>query len=359
MCLIAILTGAAACSAPEWSEPSNPTTFPAQGVAKPTTSPTLSLTPIEEILDGTINLSQNRAPSYYGIVPGISTKKDVELLRGTPNVVRKHSTYESLHYFTNKKEYFLLKDGIVQSVTTDATRRPAARGGTLYSTTLDKKFADFITIEPMFGPPTKVLPDLGLAYSVFGYQFFVPMPIQEYREMWGSYPLEIDPFPLMPSVDDKKITPGQTTRAEVGKLLGMPDRIVSENQNSPWLYDVEPDLWGQLRVSFDSNDQVKSISIEGTEKMYTFENAVNQYGEPELVQFIPASQEQPYVNQALLYLKRGLRIIAACSPFQSNCDLVKRNAKVYDKWYFQPMSREDYEKQFPDSTFMEWHGFDE
>src|SRR5689334_476849 len=73
---------------------------------KSTPSPVPS-SPIEQILDNKFPLTPNQPLSYNGILPGKSTREDVEALRGSPRVIRKYGEYESLHYFAGGLEYFL------------------------------------------------------------------------------------------------------------------------------------------------------------------------------------------------------------------------------------------------------------
>ncbi len=356
--LAALLIGisATACRAP--STPAQLTGASTPAVATPTITITPTITPvvtpiplpIEYVLSDAMPLT-GQPLDYSGIVPGKSTRADVISRRGPPNVTRRYRDYESLHYFTNGQEYFLLQDGIVQAITS------SKMGGYGVFEDLEKKFPSATRLTPDFGAPTWALPTQGLAFSLYTYQFLKPMTLAEYTALWNHYPLGVDPFPLIPSVETVGVMPGKTTRSELESRLGTPDIQVAQDQNAPWIYDVEPDLLGRLDVFFNGRDVVRNMSITASMRMprYTLEDAVNQYGEPDWVQLIPGWEAGGEGTQALLYLPRGLRVGAACYP--PACSVVDRSSPVVQKWYFQPTTLDEYRKDFGHSQFVPWHGF--
>lgn len=308
--------------------------------------------PIEQILDGKLPLIPNQPLSYNGILPGKSTREEVEALRGSPKVIRKYGEYESLHYSTSGLEYFLLKEGVVQTITSELYANSSRKGFSGFKE-LNQRFSNAVVITPTFGSSTWVLPEFGLAFSVYGtYQFFVPMSVEEYKSLWGSYPLGKDPFLPIPSVEAVGITPGKTTQREVETLLGLPDE-----SDAIWLYELEPDLLGKLWISFDSNGFVKNMTVDEIQRTFTVEEAISQYGQPDILQLMPGFEGHQYSGLALVYLKRGLRIASSC--FADSCEIVKRDARIDQKWFFQPATLAEYKKIFPDSTFIQWERFDD
>lgn len=323
----------------------------------PTTQPRVDIT----------DLIAGQAPSYQGIIPGISHKRDVLVQWGEPNVIRTHEGYESLHYFNSGiEEYFLIKEDVVQAITSNAQQSWLTRDGRPITVDdLSRVLGVWEIITPTFGFTTLVFPSYGLAVSQnfvpSPYQIFVPMSFREYQALWGRFPLGYDPFPLIPSVESVGIKPGQTTRDQVAQLLGNPDRIVFEDPNDPWLYYIEPDTLGGLDIFFNADGIVEYMAISPyrVTQPLLLEDAVNQYGQPDMLQLIPGFEGQKYATLALLYLDRGLRVATRCiTPI---CDIVKRDAVVEQKWYFQSTTLAEYQAAFPDPNvaYIKWHGFDE
>jgi hypothetical protein len=315
------------------------------------------------------NMAADRPPSYQGITPGVSHKRDVLAKWGNPNVIRTHKEYKSLHYFSDYgiEMYFLVKNDVVWAVTSNDPKYWLTRDGNPATVDdLSQLLGSSDVITPTFGYPIRAFPRYGLAISKhsvpFPYQFFMPTNLQEYQALWGEFPLGYDPFPLIPSVEAVGINPGETTREQVAQLLGNPDYIAFEDRNVPWLYYLEPDMLGRLRVFFNADDIVENMAIKPlyqTHQTLLLEDAVNSYGEPDILQLIPGFEGQKYETLALLYLDRGLRVATRCVT--STCEIVKRDAKVNQKWYFQPTTLAEYQAAFPDpeAAFVEWHGFDE
>jgi len=196
---------------------------------------------------------------------------------------------------------------------------------------------------------------------------FEPASLQEYQAIWGKLPLGSDPFPLIPSVESIGITPGHTTRSEIAQLLGTPDRIVNQDRGEPWWYFMEPDTFGRLNIFFNEDDEVESMSIapfyQSPQPLF-FEDMVKQYGPPELIELSPSFEGSKYERQSLVYPNRGLRISTVC--LTPDCNAVRRNAQVVEKYYFQPKTLEEYKTQFHnlqdpahEPMYIEWHGFDE
>jgi hypothetical protein len=197
------------------------------------------------------------------------------------------------------------------------------------------------------------------------------MSLQEYQELWGDHPLECDPFPLIPSVEDVGIKAGETTRAQVEQLLGPPDRIVVEDPNAPWdynapwVYYVEPDLLRTLDIFFDSDDVVEHMKISSgfaSPRQISLNDIVDRYGEPDILELLRSEDGLGYESLWFVYLSRGMEVATHC--VSQTCDIVRRDARVIRKWYFEPTTLEEYKAQFPAgsdyaSTFIEWHGFDE
>jgi hypothetical protein len=257
----------------------------------------------------------------------------------------------------------LIQNDVVQAITWISRRNVLERNGQ------EAQLEDLIAvlgepeiITPPFGLPTQVFPDYGLAvadYSIFiqRYQFFIPTSLQDYQNLWGDLPLGHDPFPLAPSIEATRIEPGITTREQVAALLGNPDRIVYEDENAPWWYALEPDLWGRLDIFFTTNNVVDTMSISEVHKEVTLGEIVGTYGLPDTLQLMPGFEGMEYETLALVYLDRGLRIATGC--ILPSCEIVKQDSLVGQKWYFPSKTIEEYQAIFPESAFLEWHGFDE
>jgi len=317
-------------------------------------------------------LVAGRAPSYRGITPGVSTKRDVVAIWGEPNVTRVHGAFESLHYFDKQtEESFLVRDNIVQAVTSNALRKQLVREG--HPATRDDLLQVLGPLEvltpTLLGDPIFVFPEHGLAISSLVCQLFDPAGQPEYQTLWGwgKLPLEYDPFPLIPSVEAVRITPGQTTRSQVAQLLGNPDYIVYQDRGVPWWYYVEPDMLGRLHIFFDPDDKVSSMDISPsrhTPQPLRLGDVVKQYGAPDMLQLLPSLEGSKYASQGLLYLARGLRVATRCPT--PACNTVKRDAIVNQKWYYPPQKTlAEYQAWFhsrnpvEESSYIEWPGFDE
>lgn len=315
------------------------------------------------------NLTPGKAPSYRGVTPGISHKSGVLAQWGEPNVIRAYGAYESLHYFHNGlEEYFLIKNGVVQSVTSNSEQFWLTyNGGAATADELYQVLGTPAVVTPTLGYLIQVFPQYGLAipeyFVVRYYQFFVPMDLEEYQTLWGKFPLEYDPFPPIPSVETVGIKPGETTREQVAELLGNPDYIAFQDSNAPWLYYVEPDMLGRLHIFFDEHNVVETMAITpiySVPRPLLLGDAVNRYGEPDMVQLLPGFEGQKYETLALVYLSQGVRVSTRC--ITPACELVKESAVVNQKWYFrQSLSLEECQAMFSyiDSAYVEWHGFDE
>jgi hypothetical protein len=317
------------------------------------------------------DLTLGQTPGYQGITPGISHKSDVLAGWGTPNVIRTFDKFESLHYFDGSiEEFVLVQNGVVRAITSNVLWRQLARVS--YAATMESLSQTLGTpevITPTIGDPIKVFPGYGLAADGFYAQVFEHASLQEYQAIWGKLPLGLgyDPFPLISSVDAVGITPGQTTRSEVAQLLGTPDRIVYQDRGEPWWYFVEPDMLGRLNIFFNEDDEVESMSIAPfyqSPRPLFFEDMVKQYGPPEIIELAPSFEGYKYERQALVYPNRGLRISTVC--LTPDCNAVRRNARVIEKYYFQAEMLEEYKTQFHnlqdpahEPTYTEWHGFDE
>lgn len=332
---------------------------------KSATIPVPTVQPTEQSTNIDVeNLVAGDSLTYKGVTPGISHKRDVIEQWGEPNVIRAFENYESLHYFYGfTKKYVLIQNDVVQAITWTSRQDVLERNGQ------EAQLEDLIAllgepeiITPPFGLPTQVFPDYGIAvadYAVFiqSYQFFIPTSFQDYQNLWGELPLSHDPFPLAPSVEAAGIQPGITAREEVAALLGNPDRINFEDENAPWWYTAEPDLWGRLFVVFTAHDLVDSLYIIEVKKKVTLGEIVNTYGLPDTLQLIPGFEGMKYETLALVYLERGLRIATTC--VLPSCEIVKQESLVGQKWYFPAKTMEEYQAIFPESVFLEWHGFDE
>jgi hypothetical protein len=323
-----------------------------------TTQPTLPvpMLNLEEIASG-------QAMSYRNIIPGLSHKQDVINQWGEPNVIRTHESYESLHYFSSgSMEYVLIQDGNVQAITSKAREIIVYQGLPAEMEDLSDRLQAPNIITYTFRTPVYVYPDFGLAVSGFPkniqvYQFFAPTNFQEYQNLWGKYPIEYDPFPLIPSVDSVAIEPGTTTREQLALLLGNPDRIVFEDPNAPWLYDLEPDFLGRLDIFFNNDDTIRYMGTSGGTKPILLEEIINSFGSPDIIQLLPDEHgiKYGYGSLGLVYLERGLRVATNCVP--QTCEVVKKDARIEQKWYFQPTSFEEYKQIFPESAFIDWQGF--
>lgn len=316
---------------------------------------------ILQIPDEINDLGTGQSASYRNIIPSVSQEIDVTSQWGEPNVIRAHGAYKSLHYFNNWIiEYVLVKNDIVQVITSndhDNWLIQDAQPTSLEN--LTKLFGSPDVTMPIFGLPTKVFANYGIAVSDYStrvqmYQFFAPTSFQEYQELWGKFPLGFDPFPLIPSVEAAQIKPGTTTREQVMSLLGNPDRKVSEDINEPWWYEVEPDGWGRLHISFSENNVVNTMTISEFRKVLYLEDIVALYGIPDKLQIMP-DEHGAYNIQAFLYLDRGLRVSTNC--IDKSCKIVKQGTNIIQKWYFQPVPIEDYQALFPSSIFLEWPSF--
>jgi hypothetical protein len=99
------------------------------------------------------DLIAGQAISYRGITPGVSRKSDVLAKWGEPNVIRRYEAYESLHYFIDRKrEYFLIKNDIVQAVTSSAEENWLVRDG---------RPATDEDLQQALGAPEMITPTLG------------------------------------------------------------------------------------------------------------------------------------------------------------------------------------------------------
>lgn len=321
-----------------------------------------------------VELTAGRPPSYEGISPGVSTKHDVLNRWGEPNVIRTHGAFESLHYFgESTQEFFLVKDGIVQAVTSDAILEEQIwrEGYTSVMEDLDRALGPHQEITTtLFEGSVSMFPAYGLAVSGPVCQLFDPTSQPEYQTLWGWGKLRLayDPFPLIPSVDTVGITPGQTTRAQVAQLLGNPDRIVYEDPGVSWLYYVEPDLLRWLFVFFDMDDQVTGMAIsEGyasrqVPRLAHLEETVKQYGAPEGLLLV-TGEGGKYEIQVILYPTRGLWVAVMCPT--PDCNTVTRDSIISRKVYFPPQTLAEYQTEYrnqrPDSgsAFIEWPGFSE
>jgi hypothetical protein len=308
-------------------------------------------------------MERGQSLKYRNIIPGVSSKQDVINEWGEPNVIRTYESYKSLHYFyTGQMEYVLIKDEIVHTITTSVRELIVYKGRSAQMQDLSELLHIPEVITYPFGTPTQVFPGFGLAVSGFpsniqAYQFFAPSNFQEYQNLWGNYPIKYDPFPLIASVDEVGIKPGTTTREQLSLLLGNPDRIVFEDPNDPWLYDLEPDLLGRLRVSFNDNDTVQYMGTDGGTKGILLEEIINSFGTPDVIQLLPDEHgsKYGYGSLGLVYLERGLRVATNCVT--ETCAIVKRDERVNQKWYFQPTSLEAFQQIVPESDFIDWQGF--
>lgn len=327
--------------------------------------------PTKQSLQEIEDLPLGQTPTYQGITPGISLKGDVLSWRGEPNVVRTYNEYESLHYFgdfTNPtEEYFLIKDDVVQAVTSNDRRSWLGyRNHPATLADLTEVLSNSEVLTPTFGYSTLVFPSHGIAVSKgvtpYMYQYFVPVSLDEYESLWGEFPLGYDPFPVIPSLEMVGIKPGQTTREQVAQLLGNPDRVLSEDHGTPWLYYVEPDMLGQFRVFFTPDGIVEHMTIS---RLYSVPHppllgdVVQRYGPPDLLQLIPGFESKEYETLALLYLDRGLQVSTRC--ITPTCEIVRRDLIVGQKTYFQSQTLAEYQATFPNpnAIYIEWHGFDE
>jgi hypothetical protein len=315
------------------------------------------------------DLQVGQAPNYQGITPGISHKNDVLAQWGEPNVTRGFQSFESLHYFNGfAQESFLIKNDVVQAVTSNVLGKQLARDGYSATTEAISQVLGLPTVitPTVLGDPIWAFPKYGLALSGSTAQLFEPMNLQEYQDLWGKLPLGYDPFPLIAGVEDAGIKPGVTTRSEVMQLLGTPDRIVHQDRDTPWWYFVEPDMLGRLHIFFSADDRVESMSIAPfyqSPQPLLLGDVVKHYGPPELLELTLGPDGSNYERQSLVYLERGLRVSAACST--QDCKVVRRTAPVVEKYYFQPKTLEQYKSEFHgentahEPAYIEWRGFDE
>lgn len=326
-------------------------------------------TPTMQLPVSVTDLQVGQALNYRGITPGVSHKHDVLAQWGEPNVTRSSQSFESLHYFNGfAQESFLIKDDVVQAVTSNVLGRQLARDGFSVTTDAISQALGLPTVitPTVLGDPIWVFPKYGLALSGSTAQLFEPMDLQKYQELWGKLPLAYDPFPLIASIEDAGIKPGVTTRSEVMQLLGTPDQIVHQDRGTPWWYFVEPEMLGRLHIFFGADDRIESVSIAPfyqSPQPLRLEDVVKCYGAPELLELTLGPDGSNYERQSLVYPERGLRVSTACST--QDCRVVRRTAPVVEKYYFQPKTLEQYKAEFPgeNSThkpaYIEWHGFDE
>ncbi len=346
--------------------------------AYPGLGQTTTPSPILVVPKNVEDIAAGQLPSYRGIIPGVSHKRDVLAQWGEPNVVRQYESYESLHYFISpydyespEEEYFLIKDDVVQAITSTDTRAWLLYEGRA------AKLEDLLgllgkaeEVTPVIGQPlqTWVFPRYGLAVSrimgsmvgkgdVHIYQFFVPTSFQEYLKLWGKYPLGIDPFPMIPSVEKVGIQPGRTSQDQVRQLLGAPDRINFGDTGANWVYYLESDTQGYLYLYFATDGILSSMHADNIALQVSQEEIVQQYGVPDAIQLSPDMEGRKYAGQSLLYLRRGLAVTSVCPT--ETCDLVKRDTRISQKHYFAPTTLEEYRKEYPSSAFIEWHGFDD
>lgn len=295
--------------------------------------------------------------AYKGLVPGKSTSENIIDVMGVPNVTKAYEKFRSIHYFIDYdpllhgSEYFLLENDVLIAVTSNLAQGP---NRTIVDV-LSAQFPNAEIIDPPFGSPTYVLPQYGLAFTAYRYQYFVPMELEEYRLIWENYPITVDPFPIDNiSLDDNEIHPGLTTQDDLAKLFGSPDRILAEMNGKRWLYSVESDTYGQLDVSIGESGIITDIIVENLEKSPTLLQALDQYGQPDIVQLMSVYTNS-FDSISFVYLKRGLRLLAYCAI--PNCQSDSLELIVAQKWYFPVMDLQAYQSSFPDAVFMSWDDF--
>ncbi|MFZ6031297.1 MAG: hypothetical protein ACOYYS_26605 [Chloroflexota bacterium] len=340
-----------------FASPSNSDILPA---VSPDPEEIMKASPASPTTRSTEALSLERPWSYRGLTPGISRKSDVLAQLGQPNTIRSYADYESLHYFLeqNRPAYILLKNGLVQAITSrDSGNRPLNADYPDALSRLTEMLGEPVQFETDLGSLVSVFPKNGIAISLSWYQYFVPTELRDYQNTWGTWGLEHDPFPLIPSLESAEIIPGQSTAERVGELLGAPDKIVVEKDRETWFYFLESDTWGQLEISFNTDHTVKTAAVDSLRKTINFETTVAQYGPPDTVQRLLDEEGQKYGSLALVYLSRGIRFAARC-PDRA-CQGVRRSDRVEQKWYFEPTELPEYQAMFSQSDVAPWQGFDD
>jgi len=310
-------------------------------------------------IEPTQTLMMHPPQSYFGLIPGKSTKSEVLEKWGNPNVIRVYEDYESLHYYKDGSfEFFLVEDGILQAISsTDHESRIQSDGHPATVSDLTNLFGPPDVITPIPNNPIYVFPSYGVAVcgDLWFFQYFIPMRLEEYESIWGKYPLGNDPFPLIPSVEQVGIIPGKSTKEDVEKLIGTPDLIVKENKYLTMIYLFEPNAYGQLMIFINKQNYVDSMSVTEIQMEIFFKDVVEKYGNPDVIQFMPDEEGNKYGRQGLVYLRQGIKFSSNCYLY--DCKNIPGKARVIAKWYFNPMSLDEYKEYSPESDFAEWRGF--
>jgi hypothetical protein len=256
------------------------------------------------------DLRPGQTINYGNITPGVTREDELIRLMGRPNTIKGNGDWVSYHYFDYGKEYFLFKNSVLQLIISNSNR----------VVILDKDqramlndFSDFLgkpeVILPVYySTPYLAVPEV-FVYSQYGlaitenqsvYLYFIPMEDGQWKSYWQNFPATVDPITQYRSIDIFQTKPGESTRSDLIKALGSPDKIAEENGEATLTYDFNSDTLSSMVVNLDRTGTVTSIFVD-INKRVLFSDVIAMFGSPDKIQLMPDENNQEWGGQALVY----------------------------------------------------------
>jgi len=348
---------------------------------------------------------------WRGIVPGQTGEAEVAAILGEPDSVAYYlHKVSSYHYYPRPGRcgFFTVtvQDGIVQSTTEVAL---LAEDSSALFATLQGAGCEPTVVEQSISPhPAYAYPELGVAFEVdaegkaWVEQHFAPRSSADYLAEWSGLDLRLDPSPhRIRLLERLGVRPGVTTQEEVAQMLrdgaqvnGVMVREAGAMRKSVgglprFEYDLLPmdaELEGLRpganigRIAF-KDGAVFTIEFVGMSylpspddlryehapeaglEIYTFGDALRDYGEPALVFVV---EDKSVFTDAiiipsdlhLVYTEEGRQVSVTTDTSHSDRYCLTLNSAVVHVLYFAPLSKEEFRARLPYIWHEDFHVLD-
>lgn len=348
----------------------------AQCVALPTPLPSSSAnterTPIPTIppVSATVTPSSTQiaAPSWQGITPGQTTKEEVLRILGQPNTIQTYGDLQSLNYYpkawVGHNYRVVVRNNVVQLVIVnegDTNQRLSDLVGEngIFEALVEHPGAWYTDVYVL---ASRGLAAAGVRDFRISTEYFVPMSTDEYLKSWGQYHPYDRPFPTQCITHPLKmgIIPDQSTREDVHRIYGDPDRIGPVDEwglppgytgtTSEWevyYYRIPEKVETQNTMDwqtsfnfvFDEQGVVRLVHLWGVVgPRWTLADAITEYGEPEwMFKKKGRWSEFPENPRGYVFLKKGVAVVAMGYWEPRPTD------RLQSEWFYAPMSWEEYQ----------------
>jgi len=332
---------------------------------------------------------QTVVPFWRGIIPGKTTSQEVLEQLGMPNTRHRYQDLEAWNYYFGdygeQSDFcrLIFRSNVVQLVTV-GTFNNVIESLEQYLHTLGKAEHEIEFQAGVYRTITYVYAQRGLALTGLGdevmyKQYFLPISLDEFMASWGRYYPEQIPFRrgVPTRLEDLEVVPGQTTKGQLEKLLGSPDRIgVTTNYGYPTKYQASGKEgldyfsyllpWAQggcpdLTFLFSGDTLVLfACPRDYSAEMRTLGDVVEKFGQPDGYYEeggVEYRFKVSHIFRRFVFAQKGLTVVSS-STFSGP----KSQDSFFGFLFSEPMTLEEYQKVwnggwFEKPVFVSWKGF--